>query len=163
MFFFEKKNQKTFVRAVPDPAGARAAAEQTFFASFFQKRRPFFLLLTLLATAAQAQPVEPPTISPPDTWVPRQSGTLRLLNKLDSTVTTLTLHVGQTVQVQSLSITLRGCAVRPPDLPQDATARLSVVDSRSGMPGFEGWILTNEPAAAMLEHPVYDLRLVGCT
>jgi hypothetical protein len=42
MFFFEKKNQKTFVRAVADLSGKRATADQKFFASFFQKRRPSF-------------------------------------------------------------------------------------------------------------------------
>ncbi len=145
------------------PAGTRVAAsrKQKFFASFLQKRRPFFLFL-LLTTQAQAETVTPPTISPPDTWVPRQAGTLRVLNKLDSTITTLTLKRGETKTLQTLSITLKACAVRPEDLPQDATAQLSVTDSREGAPGFQGWILANEPAAAMLEHPVYDIQLAGC-
>ena len=138
-----------------------ASDDQKFFASFFQKRRPF-LLFFLLATSASAETVTPPTISPPDTWVPRQTGTLRVLNKLDSTVTTLTLKLGETRTLQTLSITLKACAVRPQDLPQDATAQLSVTDSREGAPGFQGWILANEPAAAMLEHPVYDIQLAGC-
>jgi hypothetical protein len=42
MFFFEKKNQKTFftsVRGLPQPAGTDfAPQEQKFFGSFFQKR-----------------------------------------------------------------------------------------------------------------------------
>lgn len=93
----------------------------------------------------------------------QKSGTLRVLNKLDSTVTTLTIPVGQLVKLQSLSITLRACAIRPPDLPRDAAARLLVADSREGAPGFDGWILQNEPGAAMLEHPVYDIQLAGCS
>ncbi len=141
--------------------GFAASREQKFFASFFQKRRPFFLFL-LLATNAAAETVQPPTISPPDTWVPRQAGTLRVLNKLDSTITTLTFKLGETKTLQTLSITLKACAVRPQDLPKDATAQLSVTDSREGAPGFQGWILANEPAAAMLEHPVYDIQLAGC-
>ncbi len=142
----------------PKPPSVR---EKKFFASFLQKRRPF-LLLFLLATNAAAETVQPPNISPPDTWVPRQAGTLRVLNKLDSTITTLTLKLGETRTLQTLSITLKACAVRPQDLPQDATAQLSVTDSREGAPGFQGWILANEPAAAMLEHPVYDIQLAGC-
>jgi hypothetical protein len=43
MFFFEKKNQKTFDCAVADLSSERATAEQKFFGSFFQKRRPSFL------------------------------------------------------------------------------------------------------------------------
>jgi hypothetical protein len=42
MFFFEKKNQKTFTPAVRASHNARAGV-QKFFASFFQKRSPFFL------------------------------------------------------------------------------------------------------------------------
>ncbi len=122
----------------------------------------FVLLFFCVAFPALAEPITPPEISPPDTWQPRQSGTLRLLNKLDSTTNTLTMHVGETRRVESLSITLKACDVRPPDLPQDATAQLTVVDSREGAPGFDGWMLANEPAAAMLEHPVYDIRLAGC-
>jgi hypothetical protein len=45
MFFFEKKNQKTFAHAagirVPTAPGCQPH-EQKFFASFFQKRRPYF-------------------------------------------------------------------------------------------------------------------------
>jgi hypothetical protein len=84
------------------------------------------------------------------------------MNKLDSTVTPITLHVGETVKLQSLSLTLRACEVRPPDLPQDATAHLQLADSRQDQPGFDGWILRNEPAVNMFEHPVYDVQLAGC-
>jgi hypothetical protein len=52
--------------------------------------------------------------------------------------------------------------VRPDDLPQDATAHLQIDDNRAGTPGFDGWILKNEPSLNMLEHPVYDVQLVGC-
>jgi len=43
MFFFEKKNQKTFAswHTWPNSTGAAYANEQKFFASFFQKSRPF--------------------------------------------------------------------------------------------------------------------------
>jgi hypothetical protein len=116
------------------------------------------------AAPAPGQPpaIAPPAISPPDSWQPRDTGTLRVLNKLDSTVEPVTLKVGQTVHLQSLSITLQACDVRPADLPADATAHLQVADSRDGQPGFDGWILQNEPAVNMLEHPVYDIQLAGC-
>ena len=119
--------------------------------------------LCLASFAAHADTATAPNLPPPDSWTPRQSGTLRVLNKLDSTVQTLDLHVGQTAKLQTLSITLRACQVRPDGLPEDATAQLSVVDSREGQPGFEGWILEKEPSLNMLEHPVYDIQLAGCT
>ncbi len=118
--------------------------------------------LLLPAIPLRAETVEPPTLSPADAWTPRQAGTLRVLNKLDSTVTTLTLKLGETRTLQTLSITLKACAIRPPDLPRDAAAELTVTDTRQEIPAFQGWILANEPAAAMLEHPVYDIQLAGC-
>jgi hypothetical protein len=50
-FFFEKKNQKTFViwRTLPERA---ATAVQKFFASFFQKRRPSSLAVAFQQSAA---------------------------------------------------------------------------------------------------------------
>jgi len=47
MFFFEKKNQKTFAPWHTRPISMSAAypSEQKFFASFFQKRSPSFLFL----------------------------------------------------------------------------------------------------------------------
>ncbi len=121
------------------------------------------MALGLVSFAAHAETVTAPTLPSPDSWTPRQSGTLRVLNKLDSTVQTLDLHVGATAKLQTLSITLRACQVRPDGLPEDATAQLSVIDSREGEPGFEGWILEKEPSLNMLEHPVYDIQLKGCT
>jgi len=44
VFFFEKKNQKTF-NHMAYASGDSATAHQKFFASFFQKRRPSFLML----------------------------------------------------------------------------------------------------------------------
>ena len=116
----------------------------------------------LAGASARAESVSPPTLSPPDSWQPRQSGTIRVLNKIDSTLRSLTLHTGETTHLQSLSITLVACDVRPPDLPADAAAHLTVSDSRPEAPGFDGWILQNEPAANMLEHPVYDIQLASC-
>jgi len=38
MFFFEKKNQKTFDRLTPQSCKGRAKANESFFASFFTKK-----------------------------------------------------------------------------------------------------------------------------
>ncbi len=109
-----------------------------------------------------AEEVKPPDMSPPDTWLPVQQGSIRIMNKIDSTVQTVPLKVGQTVMYQSLSVTLSGCFVRPQDLPADAAARLHIVDHRPDTPAFNGWILQREPALNVYEHPVYDVQLAGC-
>ena len=121
--------------------------------------RALLLLVPLLGAAADV-PAAPP--SAPDTWLPRSTAQIQVLDKVNAQSGTITLKVGQVAENASLSITLRGCAVRPADLPQDATAYIDVADSRKGAPGFHGWIFANEPSLSMLEHPIYDLKLLGC-
>ena len=116
----------------------------------------------LLAVPLLALPCAAAELSPPDTWVSRTTAEIQVLDKVSAHSDTLTLRVGQVADNASLSIALRACAVRPPDLPQDATAYLDVNDSRQGAPGFHGWMFVNEPGVSMLEHPIYDLKLLGC-
>jgi hypothetical protein len=118
--------------------------------------------LAVAAPCRAAEEVKPPDLSPPDTWLPVQQGSIRIMNKIDSTVQNVPLKVGQTVTYQSLSVTLTGCFVRPQDLPADAAARLQIVDHRPDSPAFNGWMLKREPSLNLYEHPVYDVQLAGC-
>jgi hypothetical protein len=123
------------------------------------------LLSHAAAAGTRAAETPPGPIAPspsPDVWVPRTTADIQVLDKVNAASVTVTLKVGQVADNASLSITLRACSVRPPDLPQDATAYLDIADSRPGAPGFHGWIFANEPALSMLEHPIYDVRLINC-
>jgi alpha-beta hydrolase superfamily lysophospholipase len=64
VFFFEKKNQKTFDFWCELPAWV-CSHLQKFFASFFQKRRPLFFLASLAACTADPPPPQDAAI-PPD-------------------------------------------------------------------------------------------------
>ncbi len=120
-------------------------------------------MLVMAAAPAPAPPGAPATApSAPDGWLTRDSADLLVLDKVNAKSGKLTLKVGQAADNASLSIALRACAVRPPDQAQDAAAYLDIKDSRLGAPGFHGWMFANEPGLNMLEHPVYDVKLVGC-
>jgi len=114
------------------------------------------------ALRADPRPVEPPQISPPDSWIATSGGVLRVLNKVDTRVTRTHIAVGQTVQVEKLSITLVGCYVRPPDLPQDATAHVKIKALREDATSFEGWLLKEEPSMTMFEDPIFDVHVDNC-
>jgi hypothetical protein len=120
------------------------------------------LACLLLASPAMAGEVKPPDMSPADAWQARQKGTIRVMDKIDSTVQAVTLGVGEQTTIKSLTIRLTGCFVRPPDLPADAAAHLAIADSLDAGGGFNGWMLQKEPALNMLENPVYDVQLSGC-
>ena len=126
--------------------------------------RPAAAVFLLLAAAAPGVPPTAVPASPPGVqWLPRGTAELTALNKIDAQATPLQVPVGQTAQYGSLTITVKSCQIRPPDMVPDATAWLDITDSRGGAPGFHGWMLRDEPNLSSFEHPVYDVRLAGCS
>jgi hypothetical protein len=119
--------------------------------------------VALLATPVQAQTQSPPPPQPaPETWLPRPNVALAGLDKITARVTQLSGRVGQTLSFGTLSIAVRNCVVRGPDQPADQAVFLDISDSRDAAIAFHGWMLLSSPSLSMLEHPVYDIRLIGC-
>jgi hypothetical protein len=114
-------------------------------------------------TPPGAVPATPPvTVERPNAWVPAAVAKLQALDKVNAQTSELMIKVGQSATFGSLTITVKSCMVRPPDQPADAAAYLDVTDSHPDSPGFDGWILEEEPSASMMQHPIYDLRVTGC-
>jgi hypothetical protein len=101
----------------------------------------------------------PPT---PETWQPAAAAVLQLLDKVDAQSTTLTITAGQSAQFGPLTIAVRACDLSTPDEKPDATAFLDITDSHPDAPGFHGWMLKSDPSVSMLQHPIYDVRVLGC-
>lgn len=112
--------------------------------------------------AQAAPPGAPPTAAAPSAWLPQTTAMLQVLDKVNAQNAVLTVRVGQSAQFGSLTIQVQACQIRPPDQPQDATAFLTITDSHADAPGFRGWLLANHPSVSMLQHPIYDVRVVGC-
>ncbi len=121
------------------------------------------------APPARPAPAAPPTVAAPlpatalaGDWQPRQTVELRGLDKVTARSAAITGKVGETLRYGTLSILVRGCAVRPPDQPADVTAFLEITDRGATTPIFRGWMITSAPSLAILEHPVYDIRVAAC-
>ncbi len=112
------------------------------------------------AGPGQQPPAEPP---PPNPWVPRQQAVIQVLDKPDAQSKTLTIKVGELATYRSLTVAVQACLVRPPDVPQNATAFLVITDKHPDQPGFKGWMFANDPSLNMLQNPIYDVRVKGCT
>lgn len=104
----------------------------------------------------QGQPV-------PGGWVKMGSATLQALDKVNAVEKTMVVKVGDTGRFASLDIAVRGCFVRPSDKPADATAFLSIRDQRADAPAFSGWMVRSAPSMSMMAHPIYDVRIAGCS
>lgn len=118
------------------------------------RRLGLALLMLMLAAPAGAQE-----------WEPRRVAEIQALDKVTARVTVLRATLGQPAQFGSLSILVRSCQARPADEVPDAAAWMEITDSRSPPevgPVFRGWMFAENPALNMLEHPVYDLRVLAC-
>ena len=113
------------------------------------------------AQVAPEQPAGAPP--PPNAWVPQGGAIVQVLDKVNAANTTLRVKVGQSAAYGSLHIQVLACAIRPPNMPQDAAASLVIKDTTPDQPGFQGWMLQNEPYLSMLQSPSYDVRVEGCT
>ncbi len=105
----------------------------------------------------------PATMERPNVWVSATVAKVQALDKVNAQTALLTIKVGQSVTFGSLTITAKACAIRPADQPADSAAFLTVTDSHPDTPVFAGWMLENEPSVSMMQHPIYDLRVAGCT
>jgi hypothetical protein len=96
-------------------------------------------------------------------WVQMGTATLQALDKVNARAQTITVKVGDIGHFGSLDIAVRGCLVRTSDRPTDATALLVIRDQHADAPSFSGWMLRSEPSISMLAHPIYDIRVNGCS
>jgi hypothetical protein len=112
--------------------------------------------------ADQPTPIDPNRPQWPNQWLPGGNARIQALDKVNAQTTTLNVKIGQPATFGSLTINVKACVVRPPDQPADAAAYLDVTDSHADSPGFNGWMLANEPSVSMMQNPIYDLRVAGC-
>jgi hypothetical protein len=115
------------------------------------------------APANGGAPAFTPAPAAPQAWLPRGTAEVQALDKVNARNTTLSVKVGQSATFGSLTIKVQACMVRPPDQPQDAAAFLVITDSHEGQPGFSGWMVAAAPSASMLQNPIYDIRVTGCS
>jgi hypothetical protein len=109
-----------------------------------------------------AQPPATPQPAPGPAWLPRGEAVLQALDKVNARSQTFNVRVGASARFGSLTIAVQSCVVRPPDQPADAAAFLVVTDATPGSPAFHGWMFQSDPAVSMLQHPIYDVRVLGC-
>jgi len=122
-----------------------------------------FALLAALLLGAPA--IHPAQAQMDAGWDAKREAELQALDKVTARITILKLQLNQPITFGTLRITVRACNARPPEEVADAAAWLEVQDTRNdagGKPVFQGWMFANAPGIAMLEHPVYDLRVLEC-
>jgi hypothetical protein len=119
--------------------------------------------LTLAAAeAVAAQSGQPGEIANSQDTAQARTAELRGLDTLNGATEDLALGVGETVRFGHLEIRLEACRV-PREAPEsDAYAFLVIRDIRDAAPRFSGWMFASSPALSALDHPRYDVWVLGC-
>jgi hypothetical protein len=86
------------------------------------------------------------------------------MDKVTGRVSTLEVLVGETVAFGTLEVTARACRKTPPEETPESASFLQIDDTRDGATErvFSGWMFASSPGVSALEHPVYDVWVLGC-
>jgi hypothetical protein len=90
---------------------------------------------------------------------------LRALDKMTARVEVLDVPINKPTSFGDLIITARTCRVTLPEETTESAAYLEVGELKPGAPDtpvFHGWMFASSPALSAMEHPIYDLWLIGC-
>jgi hypothetical protein len=116
---------------------------------------PAFAALGLTAAAGAASAA----------MMPVPIALLQGLDKISARTSTIEAPVGSTVQFGTLSIAVRDCEQSSPEDPPENAAFLQIYETPPGEDTkrlFSGWMFSSSPALSGLQHPVYDVTLLGC-
>jgi len=90
---------------------------------------------------------------------------LRALDKMTARVEVLEIPIKKPISFGNLIITAQTCRITQPEETPESAAFLDISELKPGQkdaPVFHGWMFASSPALSAMEHPVYDMWLVGC-
>lgn len=137
----------------------------------------FLALAVVVPALAQEQGATPEQAPRVRAMLAREKAVLQVLDKVSARTTTLRIPVGGTAAFGLMSIKVRSCQIAPPSEAPEAAGFLEISEyetaqlPRSGeIPAgvrparllYSGWMFASSPALAALEHPVYDVTVIGC-
>ena len=120
---------------------------------------------------APAVPIITPTAQPETPKAPNpedftDQGVFQGVDKVTAHVSPLNLTVKHMTTFGNLEITLHSCWRAPTDEEPESKAFVEIwehVPGEKNKQRFRGWMFASSPALSALEHPVYDITLIGCT
>lgn len=88
---------------------------------------------------------------------------LRGVDRINGEVFEIIVPVGQTAQIERISVTLNSCRYPVGNPSGDAFASLEIRNVESGAYLFSGWMIASSPALSAMDHPRYDIWVMRCT
>tara|TARA_Y100000590_G_C15447932_1_gene911534 strand:- start:486 stop:863 length:378 start_codon:yes stop_codon:yes gene_type:complete len=93
-----------------------------------------------------------------------QYAKLKLLNKISNKIIEKTILVNDSDQIETLEIEVYACFTEPPEEISEDYVLIDVKDNfqNENKSIYKGWMISSSPEVTPLEHPIYDLWLLGC-
>ncbi len=91
-----------------------------------------------------------------------QGAMLRAMDKISGDVVDFDLTPGQTKQLGRIQVTLGECRYPVENPTGNAFAYLVIRNAGVEEPSFTGWMIAASPALNALDHPRYDVWVLGC-
>ncbi len=121
-------------------------------------------------SAAQTQPAPAAAVPdiapiPPNTWVPGKTAEIGVLDKVDGSVSKLSIPVGGQSVVGDLQVNVQACMTRPPDQVPDVAVFLALQSTQnpSAPPDYRGWLVRSAPGAAVAGDASETFRVIDCS
>ena len=88
----------------------------------------------------------------------------RLLDKISNKLIDKTISVNNSDEIETLSVKVYACFTEPPTEISEDYVLVDIIDTfQEGNKNFyRGWMISSSPEVTPLEHPIYDLWLIGC-
>ena len=89
----------------------------------------------------------------------------KLLDKISNKLSEKTIPVDSSDYLGTLSINVYSCFSTPPDEIPENYVLIDVADNFQEINKsiYRGWMISSSPDVTPLEHPIYDLWLLGCS
>jgi hypothetical protein len=97
--------------------------------------------------------------------VPHARVLLQGLDKVTARVAPIDAAVDGATEFGTLEILPRACYTTPPTEPPESAAFLEIRERTGDDAGrliFSGWMFASSPGLSALEHPIYDVWVLGC-
>ena len=113
----------------------------------------FFLIVLFFSNQLLSEPLQ------------KKYANFKLLDKISNKLTTKTIAVNESDLIGTLNIKVYACFTEPPDeIPEDYV----LIDIKDNFQDesksiYKGWMISSSPDVTPLQHPIYDLWLLGCS
>tara|TARA_Y100001970_G_scaffold157644_1_gene192847 strand:+ start:171 stop:548 length:378 start_codon:yes stop_codon:yes gene_type:complete len=113
----------------------------------------FFLIVLFFSNQLLSEPLQ------------KKYANFKLLDKISNKLTTKTIAVNDSDVIGTLNIKVYACFTKPPDeIPEDYVL-IDIIDNfqDESKSIYKGWMISSSPDVTPLQHPIYDLWLLGCS